>query len=58
MNVALLPGGDDPDTFIRKRGGAAYVEATERRRGRTWSICSTARQRMHDLEADESRRRF
>src|SRR5204863_5997258 len=26
VNVAMLPPGDDPDTFIRKSGGRAYVE--------------------------------
>ncbi len=26
VNVALLPEGSDPDTFIRKAGGKAYVE--------------------------------
>jgi DNA primase len=26
VNVALLPVGSDPDTFIRKHGGRAYVE--------------------------------
>ncbi len=26
VNVALLPEGSDPDTFIRKSGGKAYVE--------------------------------
>jgi DNA primase len=26
VNVALLPTGDDPDTFIRRHGGPAYVE--------------------------------
>jgi len=26
VNVAVLPAGDDPDTFIQKQGGAAYQE--------------------------------
>jgi DNA primase len=26
VNVAVLPAGDDPDTFIQKRGGTAYQE--------------------------------
>lgn len=26
VNVALMPAGSDPDTFIRRDGGAAYVE--------------------------------
>ena len=25
VNVALLPGGEDPDTFVQKRGREAYV---------------------------------
>lgn len=27
--VALLPGGDDPDTFVRREGGEAYGRAVE-----------------------------
>ena len=30
VNVALLPAGNDPDVFIRKSGGAAYVERLKR----------------------------
>jgi DNA primase len=26
VNVALLPAGEDPDTFVRRQGGRAYVE--------------------------------
>ena len=26
VNVAMLPAGEDPDTFIRRQGGAAYQE--------------------------------
>jgi DNA primase len=26
VNVALLPAGQDPDTFVRKEGGAAYAQ--------------------------------
>ena len=26
VNVAILPPGDDPDTFVRKKGGKAYGE--------------------------------
>ena len=26
VNVALLPEGSDPDTFVRRQGGRAYVE--------------------------------
>ena len=25
VNVAVLPGGDDPDTFIRNRSGKHYA---------------------------------
>jgi DNA primase len=30
VNVATLPGGDDPDTFVRKHGGEAYSERLRR----------------------------
>jgi DNA primase len=30
VNVATLPAGDDPDTFIRKQGPAAYAERLRR----------------------------
>jgi DNA primase len=30
VNVALLPAGNDPDVFIRKNGGQAYVERLTR----------------------------
>ena len=26
VNVAMMPAGEDPDTFIRREGGAAYAE--------------------------------
>ena len=29
VNVAVLPAGDDPDTFIRKRGAHGYAERLE-----------------------------
>ncbi len=30
VNVAVLPAGDDPDTFVRKQGGAGYAERLRR----------------------------
>ena len=30
VNVAVLPAGDDPDTFVRKRGAAGYAERLRR----------------------------
>jgi DNA primase len=30
VNVAILPAGDDPDTFVRKHGGAGYGERLRR----------------------------
>jgi DNA primase len=30
VNVAVLPAGDDPDTFVRKRGAAGYGERLRR----------------------------
>ena len=29
VNVAVLPAGDDPDTFVRKHGAAGYAERLE-----------------------------
>jgi DNA primase len=57
VNVALLEGGDDPDSFVRKRGGAAYVEAIRTSRPYLDYLIDRAA-RMHDLEADEGRRAF
>jgi DNA primase len=30
VNVAVLPAGDDPDTFVRKQGAAGYAERLRR----------------------------
>src|SRR6185503_2686027 len=32
VNVAMLPAGDDPDTYIRGHGGAAYQDALRQSR--------------------------
>jgi DNA primase len=57
VNVAMLPGGDDPDNFIRKFGGAAYQEKLRTsRQYLDYLLDRTAR--GFDLNKDEGRRGF
>ncbi len=56
-NVAMLPSGEDPDTFIRTHGGAAYVERLRQSRPYLeYLLDRTAAD--YDLTNDESRRGF
>ena len=43
VNVAVLPGGDDPDTFIRNARRHAVRGRSCSSRSRTWSTCWTGR---------------
>ena len=57
VNVAMMPAGDDPDNFIRKQGGPAYVEKL--RESRPWLeylLDRTAGD--YDLARAEDRRTF
>ena len=55
--VALLPGGDDPDGFIRKHGGAAYQEQLRQSRPYLeYLLDQTAA--GFDLRKDGDRREF
>jgi DNA primase len=54
VNVALLPAGSDPDTFVRKSGGRAYVErliGTIRRECLDWLIPLSERHLRRVLQA-------
>jgi len=57
VNVAMMPPGDDPDNFIRKRGGAAFQD--QLRASQSWLeylLDRTAAE--HDFNRDDSRREF
>lgn len=57
VNVAMLPAGEDPDTFVRTRGGPAYVEKLRTSRPYLeYLLERTAAE--HDLSQDEGRRAF
>jgi DNA primase len=55
VNVALLPGGQDPDAFVQRHGRERFVE--ELRRSRPYLDFLLDRAAAgHDLERDEGRR--
>jgi DNA primase len=57
VNVAILPGGDDPDTFIRKHGGGAYQEQLRQSRPYLeYLLDKTAAD--YDFRKDDDRREF
>ena len=57
VNVAMLPAGDDPDTFIRKNGGSAYQSRLKTSRPYLeYLLDRTAAE--HDFTQDDSRREF
>jgi DNA primase len=57
VNVAMLPAGDDPDNFIRRFGGAAYLEKLRNsRQYLEYLLDRTAAE--HDFSKDDSRREF
>lgn len=57
VNVVLLPGGDDPDTFIQKRGRDAFVAELKRSKPYLEFLLDRAAAE-HDLTRDDSRREF
>lgn len=57
VNVALLPPGEDPDTFIRTRGGAAYGERLRRSQPYLEYLLERAAA-GHNLSTDEGRVQF
>jgi DNA primase len=57
VNVAVLPGGDDPDTFIRNRTGAQYAAKLQQSKPYLEYLLDQA-VAAHDLNRDDSRRAF
>lgn len=57
VNVALLPAGGDPDTFIRREGGRAYVEQLKGSRSYLEFLLDRAAAGV-DLNRPEGRRVF
>jgi len=57
VNVALLPPGDDPDGFIRKRGVGPYVELIRSSRPYLEYLIDRAAE-GRDFGQDETRREF
>ncbi len=57
VNVATLPPGQDPDSFVRKEGGAAYVNAIRTSRPYLDYLLERAAG-AHDLGTDGGRRAF
>src|SRR6188768_2052648 len=57
VNVAMLPAGQDPDTFIRANGGAAYQDALRTSRQYLDYLLDRAAA-DHDLRQDDGRREF
>jgi DNA primase len=57
VNVAMLPAGQDPDTFIRAKGGAAYQDALRQSRQYLEYLLDRAAA-DYDLRKDDDRRDF
>jgi DNA primase len=57
VNVAVLPGGEDPDSVVQKRGRDAYVELLKSSRPYLEYLLDRAAA-SHDLTNDEGRRQF
>jgi DNA primase len=57
VNVAMLPGGDDPDNYIRKHGAAAYQEQLRNSRQYLEYLLDRT-VAGEDLSTDDGRRSF
>jgi DNA primase len=57
VNVAVLPPGDDPDTFVRKRGSQGYAERLEHSTPYLEYLLDRAAAN-HNLNSDEGRVKF
>ncbi len=57
VNVAMMPAGDDPDTFIRREGGAAYQARLRSSRPYLEYLLDQAAA-GGDMARDEDRREF
>ena len=57
VNVAVLPTGEDPDSFVRKRGREGYLELLKTSRPYLEYLLDRSAAE-HDLATDEGRRQF
>jgi DNA primase len=57
VNVATLPAGEDPDTFVRRQGGQAYGERLQRSQPYLEYLLDRTAAR-HNLNTDEGRVNF
>jgi DNA primase len=57
VNVAVLPAGEDPDSFVQKRGRDAYLELLRRSRPYLEYLLDRSAA-AHDLSNDDGRRQF
>jgi DNA primase len=57
VNVAILPAGEDPDTFIRRHGGAGYGERLKQSRPYLDYLLDRSAA-GHNLNSDEGRVKF
>ena len=57
VNVAMMPAGEDPDVFIRRHGGAAYVQRLRESRPYLEYLLERTAAEL-DLGRDEGRREF
>lgn len=57
VNVAMMPSGEDPDTFVRRLGGAAYQDLLRGSRPYLDYLLEKAAAE-YDLRRDEERRTF
>ena len=57
VNVAVLPAGEDPDSFVRKKGRDGYLELLKGSRPYLEYLLDRAAA-AHDLSSDEGRRQF
>jgi DNA primase len=57
VNVAVLPAGEDPDSFVQKRGRDAYQDLLKNSRPYLEYLLDRAAA-AHDLANDEGRRQF
>ena len=57
VNVAILPAGQDPESFVQKRGRDAYTELLRGSRPYLEYLLDRT-SALHDLNSDEGRRQF
>jgi DNA primase len=57
VNVAVLPAGEDPDTFVRRHGPPGYAERLKQSQPYLEYLLNRAAAR-HNLNADEGKVRF